>query len=366
MYYRFYLKNFKGGLHLSRGIPNRYDRSEKDLSSDRIQSALFAAALQLFDELADPATGLAFMNSFRLSSAFPFWEDKKEGTKIRLYPKPASFPYELPFKLDELKDSLGLTEKELKKISFLEEGCFFALLKGENLNDLALTADYKLLYSKSKCTLAVWEKLEELKAENKGLKVQKTDIVDHVHLEQGVQATPYSMDKIFFEEEAGLFFILQTENEDSLKKVKAAFRLLADQGIGTDRSTGHGHFEAEIEAQRMNIKKSEKKSQHYISLGTYSPSKEELNQIELKDSYYQLGKLRGYISIVTDCEAENNASGFRKAGLYVFETAACLQTEFEPQGQVHNLNPKETKVFHPVWRATNPIMLPIFLSKTEA
>jgi CRISPR-associated protein Csm4 len=71
--------------------------------------------------------------------------------------------------------------------------------------------------------------------------------IQHVAISRDhcTDSEPYYVDKIFFHKNAGLFFLVEAE-EKTLEMLKAAMRLLSDNGIGTDRNVGNGQFEADF------------------------------------------------------------------------------------------------------------------------
>jgi CRISPR-associated protein Csm4 len=108
----FLLKNFKGGLHLSRGLTNAYDKSLDTLHSDTIKSALFICTLNLYGgEHVDKS----FLESFKISSAFPFFYSKIKKERLYFFPKPEINRLPLDITPNEGK------EKKLKKLKYLEK-----------------------------------------------------------------------------------------------------------------------------------------------------------------------------------------------------------------------------------------------------
>ena len=106
-------------LHLSRGKED-YDQGEEMLHSDTLKSALFVAALHLYPQHSDEKAGKQFLESFSLSSAFPFYGGEY------FFPKPVTKTQTMAgMKEDDPKQS-----KKLKKLSFLGKSYFEDLLSG--------------------------------------------------------------------------------------------------------------------------------------------------------------------------------------------------------------------------------------------
>ena len=86
------LKNFKGGLHLARGLTNAYDKTLDTLHSDKLKSAIFVSALQLYGA---KQIDQSFLESFQISSAFPFYHSPTRDQPFYFFPKPEMV--KLPF-----------------------------------------------------------------------------------------------------------------------------------------------------------------------------------------------------------------------------------------------------------------------------
>lgn len=98
---------------------------------------------------------------------------------------------------------------------------------------------------------------------------------------------------IEFHPQAGLYFMLEkgvltTEFESSLK-------LMADNGIGGDRTYGHGTFTYEIIKDGLSLKIPEK-ADGIINLSLYCPTIDEAQEITKCEASYPLVKRGGYIT----------------------------------------------------------------------
>ncbi len=72
------LQHFKSGLHLARGLTNAYDRTHDTLHSDKLKSAIFVSALQLFGK---GEINESFFHAFTISSHT--WRSIRRGARAR-------------------------------------------------------------------------------------------------------------------------------------------------------------------------------------------------------------------------------------------------------------------------------------------
>jgi CRISPR-associated protein Csm4 len=189
----------------------------------------------------------------------------------------------------------------------------------------------------------------------------KSETYQHVAIPRnyGSDSTPYYVDKMYFEKDAGLYFLLEiTDKNDNetLHKVKAALKLLADSGMGTDRNTGNGQFD--IAYDELILDKIDKKeATHDLSLSLYCPEKEEI-QGTITDSYYELIKRGGYIS---SPQSEAHLT-IRKRSIHFFTAGSVFPKKEDRKGKLVNLRPKKVNdLEHPIWRDGRAIFIPIKL-----
>ncbi len=93
-----------------------------------------------------------------------------------------------------------------------------------------------------------------------------------------------------FEKESGLWFYLKINNEEQENKIKAAIRLLGDEGLGGDRTCGLGSFEVDFKDDVPQLKSN--KSKYYMSLSLVNPKDED----EIKSVvFYEILTRSGYV-----------------------------------------------------------------------
>jgi CRISPR-associated protein Csm4 len=193
---------FNSALHLSRGKPS-YDASEEFLHSDTLKSALFVAAQSFLRDKADDN----FFKSFHVSSAFPFFKNE------------LFFPIPL-VRFDE--SEIGISAKAFDKVNWVKEAHFNAIRDG-GIKNIAT---------------------EMLNENPKPDTFYKREVTQRVRIpnDKTEESTPYFLDKIFFKEDAGLFFLLESD-PTNVEIIEKAIKTLGKTGLGLQRNIGNGQFE---------------------------------------------------------------------------------------------------------------------------
>ena len=60
--------------------------------------------------------------------------------------------------------------------------------------------------------------------------------------DSGKDTKPYEVESHLFQEEYQHYFLVDYKNNEAKEKLEPALKLLADEGIGADRTVGHGSF----------------------------------------------------------------------------------------------------------------------------
>ncbi len=311
---------FTSPLHLSRG-KSGLDESYDVLHSDTLKSALFVCAMQLYDNQIDREN---FLEKFTISSGFPFNENEL------FFPKPALLPES--FKATDTDDI-----KKIKKIKYISQSLFENLLQG-NFEPFSKNDIYESDFLSDK-------KLDKKPFQN--------EVVQRVTVSRSYEneGDTFYTDRIFFGRNCGLFVLLNTDNQEVKEKIKAAFRLLGDNGIGSDKSVGNGQFEMEW-IDDFELAEAEKPT-HQIAMSLYLPTKEETEKLNLEDSAYSLIKRGGYIANPDDF----NNSVLRKKSIYMFSEGAVFSQNADLEGNIADLNPSNRPLEHPIWRDGRTLFL---------
>lgn len=311
-------------LHLGTGKEN-YDFSASQLQSDTLSAALASIRCQQ----GKTNDIKKFMESFTVSSAFPFFRD-------RLYmPKPLG-------RLEQIYVS-GKEEheyrKKLKKVKYIDIELWNKLINGENIciEDYQIQNGFIVIGHEKPTTY-------------------KSQVVQRVTVPRndGEDAQPFFFNWQYFHPDSGLFCILDC-NVDMLQEITDLFTSLGENGLGTDKNIGGGKFT--IETCSIHIADiQEPKSM--LLLSTYIPTEEELSSIDLSNSKYSLISRDGYM-------AGSNQIVFRhlrKRSVYMFDYGSLLSTTKPLKGKTINLAPAwNDERMHPVYRNGHPICIPVKL-----
>lgn len=242
----------KSSLHL--GIKEGWmEGTETFIHSDTLFSAFCHSYLLLYGEKKLKNLLDRFLKDsppFFISSSFPFWNNE--------------FYFPLP------KNQIP-EEKRLKKVQFVVKEDFERLLEGERLNEgmkVIPTLDGKT-----------------------PLEIQNLPHVSLSRLSNQPGEEFFHSGEVWFKGDAGLFFLINFMDKNFEDEFKATINLIADEGIGGDRSSGKGLFERP-EFREIEIKLPEE-ADGFLTLSLYFPQKEEVSN--LSNGFYDLIERKGYI-----------------------------------------------------------------------
>jgi CRISPR-associated protein Csm4 len=337
---------FHSPLHLAKGLSDM-DSSFHILHSDTLKSAIFSCALELYGEESiapNAVESKRFFEAFQVSSAFPF----NQGEYF--LPKPDGLPAQFAPQLLHAGDPEDY--KTGKKIQFLGLGIWSNVVQGQ-----IAPFDKKHL-SPNGAFLSVSEM---------GNNVFKPEEVQRVMIPrayaEGTDTNTFYMERLYFEDGAGLFSLIKYDESvypGIQQKVEAAIRLLGDNGLGSDRTTGNGLFEPEF-GLYIDLPEVSNPT-HQMALALYCPSKSSKIVLvsALPNSAYQLVKRGGYFANLAD-----QALGtFRKNAVYMFLEGSVFALANAPEGSIVDLKPKQiapTILDHPVWRDGSGFFFPVHL-----
>lgn len=194
---------------------------------------------------------------FIFSSVFPCINNKP------LFPVPKSVR----------KEDLKLKDngKRIKKIEYVDEDIFKALLKGEIIEigrenimqDKIISKEYKDL---------IWREIERPRV-----------VIDR---KTSLSEIYYFGEVVFLDK---LHFLIDLRNEEYKNEIKTAINVLGDEGIGGDRTYGKGLFEVEgVDA----IEFDDIDSKWHITLSMFYPRKDELEGLK---GYFEIIERGGWI-----------------------------------------------------------------------
>lgn len=355
---------FTSPLHLAKGKPSSYDAGFDVLHSDTLKAALFAMAVQIYgDEVTEGQTDDSnpFLDAFRISSGFPYckFPDGREelffplpiGTKIKF--ADLGKPSDDDSAKQDKDSSAKKSDKRTKRIRFISRAIFEELLVGitPEIGTSWLSDDGEYA-SKSFAKLAENERFV-----SKALVEQRVTVPrgpkEGEDAKDAGDAKPYFLERLYFREDAGLFFLLDCPDKAVREKVLQSLKSLGENGVGLDRNTGNGHFEIE-DSQPFDFQ-SPAQTDKVISLSLFCPTSETVSADGFLDkSQYELTKRGGWI---TQSNQEIDLS-LRKKSVYMFAEGS-LFPNVGLQGKLVNLKPEAAgKEAHPIWRDGRPILLP--------
>jgi len=322
--------SFTTPLHISNPRSD-YAKSETIIHSDALYSAVFEAwsVLGKTNLIQEQISNL----QFAITSLFPFTKDDKNDY-VYFFPKPMNVGY------SNVPQS---EQKTAKKVEFIDKDFFEKLRKEGSLGDYSKFVKGKFLTEKNITADFI-----------------QSEVFPRVKIPRdGGDAEPYYVDRIFFKENSGLFFLAQFYNEEIKKEFISALQYLADEGIGTDRHVGNGLFEFDKE-EGSNFEETIQ-SGYSINLSLFCPNSDEINNILDDDKVaYEIITRGGWITT-----PEYNT--LRKKYIRILKEGSVLKINKNIDGRVVNITPEKNKLpkhaknIHPIYRVGKSIFLSVNL-----
>jgi len=330
---------FRTPLHIGDNRPH-YESCEGFIRSDTLFSALINAWQLLYpDDLKtffpEEAPDSVQFPFFRISSAFPYLNDEL------FFPKPCA---RLPFKNDA-ENEPGLAKK-IKKISWLTKLYFEHCLSNEQF---VLNAD-ELIGVDKFLSCKIWTeqpKIMEIADSPRIVKDRATE-----------QTEIFYYSRLFFADDAGLFFLATFPGETWKSKFISVLRLLGDEGIGGDRSIGHGLFEVAEMMENFEIRVPQK-TDSYLTLALYHPRNDECSNL-IPGSSYDLTVRSGWVY-------SGRGLSLRRNAVRMFTEGSVFSGNGENSGDVVKVLEKmpEFKLNHAVFRYGQALGLPILVPEEK-
>ena len=306
-------------LHIGTGHDD-YSTSSYELPSDTLSAALVAIKAQL----AGTIDAQAFLESFAISSAFPFVD------KQLFFPNPMGRIVVQGCDEEQIR-------KKLKKIKYIEQSQWDKMIRGKalDINENQLSGEFLLGKDSDHQKPYAYQV-------NQRVAVSR----------DGGDATPFYFKWQYHSPDAGLFCLIDC-SEDTFAEIKKLFELLGETGIGSSKSVGGGKFEIaadEIELPEVQDADSTLLLSHYI------PTKEELENIDLEASQYEITLRSGYM-------AGSSVQAFQhllKKSVYMIKTGSLISGVHKIKGKIADVTPNwNDQRIHPTLRSGCPIVLPI-------
>ena len=319
---------FPKGIQLSKGKGEHVHNFDY-LHSDTLKSALLTNAMQLYDRSEIDN----LLHSFSgISSAFPFYDT------TLFFPKPF---LKLPIEFNN-RSNESVTNKKLKQIRFVDKEAFEKIIFNQSIfiGEDNLSNNGKFLTLSHSIEPKIYTKTS----------FQKVNIYEYEEDGSYVrESTPYYTELLQFHPQVGLYFIL--EKGVITNAFEAALKLMADNGIGGDKTYGYGTFTYQIiyDGLILNIPE---KADGFINLSLFCPTQSEIEQITTHDASYDLVKRGGYITFAQ----LNNLFAKRKKSIYMFSEGSAFFIQTTLNGKLVNVVPDAAS--HPIWRCGQSIFIP--------
>ncbi len=289
-----------------------------------------------------------FNENLRVSAAYLFYEDRKQNKSYYFFPKPMT---RLPVKPTGKPGE----SKRIKKIQFIEKSLFEKILKAETfpLDDSQTLHNGKIIVSDKS---VFREKVKLYASETYGrVKIGNVNV-----LGDGEKGSPFYVSRTFFYHKkdketdgvAGLYFIFEAADEETMTMLDIALKVLEDEGLGADRRLGNGRFSYRMSTMELNIPD---QADRQMILSKYIPTQEEIKGKVLENASYNLTKRGGYVSGTL----QENFAHYSKRNIYTIDEASVFDIEHTLAGKyVDLLDEKNRKeIGHPVWREGRPLSI---------
>ncbi len=335
--FKIYKLRFTTPLHIGDERAD-YGTSLQTIHSDTLYAAMTSVLAKIGYKI--PSNGDF---GFSISSLFPYYEKDN---------KPVCFLPKLKLQTIPAKE-LQNDAKKIKKIEWLDVEFFNKMINGEKLFDKSF--DVSLLENGKFLTKQNIFKDFISKEVNPRVKVPRQYVMDG----EKQDSEPFYMERLYFKEQSGMYF-MAVGDDDKLKIIDLALKILKDEGIGTDRTIGNGFFEVETGFIELDLPKSNKVS----NLSLFLPkNQKQIDELLIGDDIaYNFQKRGGWIT-------DSGLNTFRKNTVQMFSEASVFSlnnsiSETNVMGKIVDLKPKldydhlNVKP-HPIWRSGKALFIPV-------
>jgi CRISPR-associated protein Csm4 len=329
-----YILTFRSPLHVGeRGVGLETARTH--VPADTLFSALCSAwrvlygVEALYRDVLDWFLAGDGSEPFFLTSAFPW------GSSVRFFPRP-------------LLRSRGLTleaedEKLFKRIRFISERVFAALLRGDSLTFRVgdcINGEAAWVTAEEKQHLQTWA--DDATGD---VVLWKNAVVPRVTLDRISSASEiWHFGEMCFAHDTGLWLAVafNADHGDELRRrFTACLRLLGDTGLGGERGAGHGLFTVG-EPQELALAEAPAAS-HFVTLAPVCPrDAAEATRLADEGSTYELLTRRGWVT-------SPEGSHLRRKTVRMFAEGSVLAGRQVRAGRLADVTP-EAFVSHRVFR----------------
>ncbi|MBW4669850.1 MAG: type III-A CRISPR-associated RAMP protein Csm4 [Cyanomargarita calcarea GSE-NOS-MK-12-04C] len=331
------------------------EESKERVRSDTLFSAWVSNYAQLFQKNAVEELLEKFLQPIppmRISSTFIYRESK--NNTVFYLPRPLKFPINYPHGDDlaffKTYKSLNYLPLDIWQCWYQKEG--FTQEDAEELTDKtkgsttgklkdAGTFDYKEAFKNHKLPKVAIDRI-----------TRATNFYHTGYVQFDWEANGNDIKSL-----SGLYFLVyfEDENQELINGLKAALDLLGEQGIGGERSSGAGLFQAEwLDLKDVSptweevVKPLDKSAYQCLISLFWDDDKSILKQLIIDNSHssYEIQERGGWFS----------DGNIRRKMIRMFAEGSVFPTE--PQGKLANVTPKEFKA-HKIYRSGIGLSLPI-------
>ncbi len=308
-----YQLTFHGALHVDGRGTAFYEQAEAVVRSDTLSAAIASTWLQLYPEDSE---SLFEQPPYLLSSAFPYYRERL------FFPRPvASKAISLP--ADQLSAA-----KTVKKAQWLEADLWVQAANGEpdwhehgDITDGGLmTVEVQLISD----TLWCIEGKPRIAVDRGG--------------SHAADGQLFNFARVHYHPEGGLFFLARFDDVQSQSRFESVLSLLGDNGLGSDRSNGHGHFtfkQSPVPELRVTLP---------ICLSLLNPCNEDMGNNWLESAAYDLVRRGGWIG----------GSSWRKQSIRMFTEGSHFSRRL--QGRMVRVG-EHPVAGHPIYRDGRAFMV---------
>lgn len=330
--YRLY---FKGNLHLG-DVRLDYGNTEEQVHSDTLQAAIIAALAAVGQP---PNSGDL---PFAVSSLFPFYTSEKDKIHY-FFPRPM-------LRFNTTLDTSGFAKK-MKKVQWLDQYYFEKMLGGAPFSEFG--GDNQLDFQEAfahrypiSTPFMFTQTIPRVKVPRNYESNQKREREPQIFYMQVVRFAP----------KAGFYFLASGE-PSGLKKLEYALHILQDEGLGTDRYIGNGHFSWEKDQIDLNLPET---STYMTNISLFCPeSPDQLKQMIEGQGHYELKKRSGWITTEGDLTIRKRAVYMMREGS-IFKNIMTTMPAIAGAPSIDFKPDRTVKTPH-IWRSGKAIFLPVNL-----
>lgn len=340
------LFTFKAPLHLA-NAREAYDSSQKRLHADKLYSAIMETWALLgqqawLDRIKMPESELGQVD-FQLSSLFPFTRSTADDRLLWFLPRLFK-----PFARNEL---LRTHSKAIRGVTWLDSDYFFEQASEPSGTTIGQATHIQGEYL---CAHPIDPDFMASRLQAR-VKIPRGGPEGS---ELGNDAEPYYTERLYFKQKpvSGLYGFFSSDDPSAWERVKLALKVLAQEGLGTDRNVGNGQFDWMADDLDMFPdlhRLFEIDGNALTNLALYNPNHSQELSILLNGNLgrYQLIKRGGWIT-------SDQFQTLKKNSLYMFAEGGLWHrppnTDLNILGAIRNLRPElppgMPSIPHPIWR----------------